>query len=125
MKDLSQTIEIQSEKLRQFQALVQNLEHSKDELVSRLKSHQEVGLSSDGALRALKQQEGMYKNTISELERDLSIARDALIQINQERDEMQLGLDEKTSQLESLMKKYEQVFNELAQYKTLGVQKDG
>jgi len=63
----------------------------------------------------------LYKNTISDLERDLSIARDALIQINHERDEMQLGLDEKTTHLESLMKKYEQVFNELAQFKTLGV----
>ena len=125
LKDLSHTIEIQSEKLRQFQGLVHNLENSKDELIGRLKSHQEVGLTSDSSLRVLKQQENLYKNTISDLERDLSIARDALIQINHERDEMQLGLDEKTTHLESLMKKYEQVFNELAQFKTLGVQKDG
>lgn len=54
LKELSQTIDIQSEKLRQFQALVQNLENSKEELVGRLKSHQEVGLTSDSTLRALK-----------------------------------------------------------------------
>lgn len=124
-KSLNETIGIQTEKLRQMQALIINLENSNEELVGRLKTQHENGLTSDHSLKALQDQTNSHKTNIANLEADLKIARDALININQERDEMQLKLDEKTQILESIKQKYELVFNELAQFKTLGVQKDG
>lgn len=108
-----------------MQALIINLENSKDELLGRLREHHENGLTSDHSLKALQDMGNNHKASIANLEADLKIARDALININQERDEMLFKLDEKTQILDSIKSKYEVVFNELAQYKTMGVQKDG
>jgi len=114
-----------AQRINQLQQMVQTLENSKEELMAKLKSEFSRGLDGESSFQRVAEDLRNCKQQLTQMNAELSNAKESLVLISQERDDMQFMLDEKTEQLELLKKNYKEVSEQLSEIKGKAIEKQG
>ena len=104
-------------KVSQLQAMIQNLESSKEELISKIKHEYSRGLDGESSFQKVAEELRTTKQQLMEISEKLTNTNEAITMVEQERDDMQFLLDDKTEQLEAIKMKYKDVTEELYELK--------
>ena len=120
-RELEQKVAMLIEKLRQMQELVKSLESNREELIGELKKGHDSAHFSGSTVNNQLKEISCLKAKVHDIESELHDSREALRMINNERDEMQNLLDEKTEELVAVKTNHDNLYQSMAETRTRGV----